>query len=487
MRAEDMTTLSRFAGTRQLSDSKAEVIKPIPPLFLRGTVYLIAGVLVLALILSVIFRIDQIVKAKGHVTTVSETVRLQAQREGVILRQMVRPGERVAAGQVLMELESQETAVELETAQRRLTLAEERLATAMAARVVIGDLLAAPATVRALDADTLRGIGESIQVVNQLLSATLAVEQAEQTIAGVEADSRARMLDEITLNEARIQVLQRSLDTLRRELGLREESVQRAAAELREVEGLAERRIVSAQDVEAARERLLTSQSSVIERSRAISDTELDISNRRLGIAELRERIRTLETRNREVLDQAQLTYRQAISSMAGHLGDLERTVASTRADVETHRGQSMLLDTQRRLLTIESPVDGILTGFGGVQPGSVTTRGSTIATIVPDGAATVVIATLANKDSGFVRPGSRAKVKVDAYPYRRFGTIPATVESVFPDPESTEKFGVRLVLERSRVEQRGTVHDLSNGMSVEVDVITERPRIISLLFRRNG
>ena len=73
--------------------------------------------------------------------------------------------------------------------------------------------------------------------------------------------------------------------------------------------------------------------------------------------------------------------------------------------------------------------------------------------------------------------------LKVNAYPFRQYGTIPAEVTRVFPDLISLH-FMSDCALKGIYKSKRKTV-PLELGLGVEVDLLTERKRILQLIFNK--
>ena len=77
------------------------------------------------------------------------------------------------------------------------------------------------------------------------------------------------------------------------------------------------------------------------------------------------------------------------------------------------------------------------------------------------DGEALVVEALVLGRDIGFVHAGDRAVVKLEAYPFTRYGTLSGQVIQVSPDAIVDEKRGlvfpvrVKLSQTRLRVDER--------------------------------
>jgi hemolysin D len=59
---------------------------------------------------------------------------------------------------------------------------------------------------------------------------------------------------------------------------------------------------------------------------------------------------------------------------------------------------------------------------------------------IVPDAASVSAGGTPENKDIGFVAPGQDVAVKLETFPFTRYGTVKASVDKVTQDAVSDEK-----------------------------------------------
>ncbi len=87
------------------------------------------------------------------------------------------------------------------------------------------------------------------------------------------------------------------------------------------------------------------------------------------------------------------------------------------------------------------------------------------------------------NKDIGFVREGQEAVVKVEAFPYTRYGTIPGRVKTISLDAITDEKKGLLyssrvLMLKHTMAVENKTI-PLSPGMEVAVEIKTGKRRVI--------
>ena len=87
--------------------------------------------------------------------------------------------------------------------------------------------------------------------------------------------------------------------------------------------------------------------------------------------------------------------------------------------------------ESYRRLL---SPVDGRVQGLKIHTPGAVVTTADTLMTIVPDGAGIEVDCLVPNKDIGFVSEGQEVELKLEAFPFTRYGLVQGKVRRLGRD-----------------------------------------------------
>src|SRR3546814_4836245 len=101
--------------------------------------------------------------------------------------------------------------------------------------------------------------------------------------------------------------------------------------------------------------------------------------------------------------------------------------------------------------------------------------------TIGPEGGSLILDAKVLNKDAGFVTQGQSVAVKLEAFPFTRYGAIPGTVERIGSDAIEDEKLGlvypIRVRLQRATIEADGKVRVLTPGMAATADVKTGRRR----------
>jgi hypothetical protein len=80
--------------------------------------------------------------------------------------------------------------------------------------------------------------------------------------------------------------------------------------------------------------------------------------------------------------------------------------------------------------------VDGRLARVEAVRPGQVLAPGARVAEVVPAGR-TLVVAEVAAEATGRVRAGQTARLRLDAFPPTRYGTVLARVARVGAEPRA--------------------------------------------------
>jgi hemolysin D len=177
---------------------------------------------------------------------------------------------------------------------------------------------------------------------------------------------------------------------------------------------------------------------------------------------------------------------------------------------VESERKASGLSEdlvkaTQRtQLQALTAPVDGAVQQLSVHTIGGVVTPAQALLIVVPSDSHLEVEAMLSNRDIGFVHPGQEVQVKVDTFPFTRYGLIHGRVISVSQDaiardkpaekttgPESTTSepkgqelvYSARISLDRTQMQVEENLVNLSAGMAVTVEIKTGSRAVITYLL----
>lgn len=155
---------------------------------------------------------------------------------------------------------------------------------------------------------------------------------------------------------------------------------------------------------------------------------------------------------------------------------ELERQRANVVASKTAASAEIARLELEVERHIVRAPISGVLGTVTVLQPGAVVASGTPVATIVPDGELQVV-AELVPAAIGRVSPGQHGRLKLDGFPWTRWGTVPARVVRV-----ANEVRDGRIRVELA-IESQGRI-PLVHGMTGSVDIEVERVSPVTLVLR---
>ena len=237
--------------------------------------------------------------------------------------------------------------------------------------------------------------------------------------------------------------------------------------------------------------------STLIDALQSLQDEQATFASDR---GQLEQTIASLDTIEAE----KQKTLETFVSDNAQKLADAER-----QADNLTQRLVKAQAATSH--MTLVSPIDGVVQALAVTTIGQVVTTGQQVMRIVPDDAPLEIEAYAENKDIGFLHEGQEAIIKVESFPFTRYGTLTGTVKRVARDsiPSSDAQvaendptqlaksntnvtsmgqtqnlvYPVVIGLSKTAVVADGREVPLSVGMTVTVEIKTGSRRLLEYVF----
>ena len=185
-----------------------------------------------------------------------------------------------------------------------------------------------------------------------------------------------------------------------------------------------------------------------------------------------------LELERRERERSKQQNERQArLGRLKADLSRLEGQAASSRAASERLEN-----DIQRR--QIRAPADGRVVEVAPLQAGSFLEAGDRIGAVLASGRLMIVASFPPSGALGRVCPGQPARLRLAAFPWMQFGTVPAVVSNVATEVRDG---GVRVELEVLPDAPPGITlqHGLPGTVEVEVERVTPATLALRSLGRR--
>lgn len=392
----------------------------------------IAAVVVVALIVWAAFaELDEVTRGEARVVPSGQVQVVQSVDGGVVTEILVREGELVQAGQLLLRLDPTRFAANLSESratQLALQAKAERLQALIQGRPFNPS------------AELLR---EAPQLVAQERAAYEAKRAEIAAQIGITQSQLGQRQQELNEARARREQAERSLELTQRELEATRPMVRSGAVS--EVEVLRLEREVT---------RLRG------EREQATAQ----IARVQAAIAEAQRRI-----------DEVQL---QARAQMSAELSD---TLSRLSALAEGGRA----LEDKVLKADLKSPVRGTVKRLHVNTVGAVVQPGREVVEIVPLDDALILEARIAPKDIAFLRPGLRAMVKFTAYDFAIYGGLEADVESIGADSVVDDKgnayYIVRLRTHRASL---GPGLPIIPGMVAQVDILTGKKTVLQYLLK---
>ncbi|MBR3721670.1 MAG: HlyD family type I secretion periplasmic adaptor subunit [Selenomonadaceae bacterium] len=134
---------------------------------------------------------------------------------------------------------------------------------------------------------------------------------------------------------------------------------------------------------------------------------------------------------------------------------------------------------------TIVAPESGRINEMSIRTIGGVVSEGQAILQIVPEGAVLEVEAYADNKDIGFIKVGQEAEVKVETFNFQKFGMLNGKVSDISPDDiddqrdiEKDKKYRVTIAIDEDDYDM-----DLQSGMNVTAEIKIKKKRIIDFFL----
>ncbi len=343
----------------------------------RRVLHVLFGLLVALLLWSVFGRLDIVAVAEGKLVPQSYVKIVQPAEGGIVREILVREGQAVREGQVLMRMDTQ-----LSEADRRILETDFYRKTLTLARIDAELGQAGFRPVAGAPAGLVREIEAQLRANRAALEAALAEERAK-------------------------------LEKARREMA----AAQQVKAKLAET--LPHYR---AQD--SAYEKLLKDGFA----------GPLMASDKKRERIEKEQEFATQE----HVIESARATMAQSEKRLAQIAADYRRQLYAERNEVQ---GQVDKLEQERAkqahregLLELKASQAGVVKDIATHTAGTVVQPGTVLLTLVPQDDLLRAEVWVSNQDIGFVRQGQPVKVKLAAFPFQKYGMVEGTVEHVSAD-----------------------------------------------------
>lgn len=135
----------------------------------------------------------------------------------------------------------------------------------------------------------------------------------------------------------------------------------------------------------------------------------------------------------------------------------------------------------------IKAPLAGYVQQLVYHTRGGVVEKAKPIMNIVPEDYQLEAEVMILNKDIGFVKPEQEVEIKIDSFPFTKYGTIAGKVRNISGDAIKDEKLGLvynsRLRLADNKINADGKLIQLKPGMGITAEIKTGKRRVLEYLL----
>jgi hemolysin D len=170
----------------------------------------------------------------------------------------------------------------------------------------------------------------------------------------------------------------------------------------------------------------------------------------RMRVAEVTER--GVSMRQDLIIRRAELAKtRAALRAGENHLEKLKNEFRATALDALSEADANYRIRSEEikkaeerlSLMKVQSPSNGVVAQLDVHTLGGFVQPGDPLMTIVPTDEEMMVEAMVLNKDIGFVRAGQSTEIKLEAFPFTRYGVVSGVIERISTDSIEQEEIGL--------------------------------------------
>ncbi len=166
---------------------------------------------------------------------------------------------------------------------------------------------------------------------------------------------------------------------------------------------------------------------------------------------------------------------------------NIMQELTENRKQLESYQQELIKYEEALKRTIVKAPLSGYVQQLVYHTKGGVVETAKPIMNIVPEDYKLEAEVQILNKDIGFVRAGQEAEIKIDSFPFTKYGTIKGKIRTISGDAIQDEKLGLvfnaRLDLKDNKIKADGQVVQLKPGMSMTAEIKTGKRRVIEYLL----
>jgi hemolysin D len=358
-------------------------IQESPPARLPRTVmYLVSALFVLLLAWAIFGKLDIVASAEGRLVPQTYVKIVQPADAGIVQDILVREGQTVKAGQVLMRMDTQIAKADERTIGNDLAFKSLQL------RRIDAELAGVPLQRKADDPDAVfRQVDAQFHERRQAYLDAVAQQQEALKKAQHEYDAAKEVMTKL---RSVTPILKQQADAYQ-DLGK---------------QGFAGQIMVRDKERE------------YIEKSQDLRAQDETVASLQAAVAQAREQLRQISSKYRS---------------------DLQNERVDAAGQHQKLQQEWIKQEHKNGLLELKAPQAGVVKDVATHTVGTVVSPGTVLLSIVPENEPLMAEVMVKNDDVGFVFPQQKVKVKLVAYPFEQYGMLDGTVSQIGPDASDAQ------------------------------------------------
>lgn len=421
---DDMDTLRKYLDTDEDMSLSRHVF-----------FFAIAAFFIVFLVWANWATLDEVTRGQGKVIPSSEVQAVQSLDAGIVEEFLVKEGDEVRAGQVLMRLSDIEASSDL-GANRARYLGLLAAITRLQAEAEGQDDFTFPAEVK-------EGAPESV-------------------------------VEEMNAFRANKQQIQGQLDIVNSQLRQREQEVTELNTRIGDLRGVLSLQQDERDVIAPLVERGSAPQLELMQLDRSIKEKRSELNSAEGSLPRARSAVGEARARIAEVKSSAQAKAQEELAAKLREISEIKQRLSAL---------------TERKTRTeLRSPVNGTVQDITVNSVGGVVRPGDDLVRIVPKDDQLIVEAQIQPSDRAFIYPGQAAVVKVTAYDFSIYGGLKGEVLDISADTVTDEQgnsfYRVRLRTNEKELKRKGEVLPIIPGMVAQVDILTGEKTVMQYLMK---
>ncbi len=459
------------------SDATQELLDALPQVWTRSFLYFLMMFLGVSLPWAILSKIDETATAKGRLEPKEKTIMLDAPVLEEVAAINVKEGDKVKAGQSLVELKSDLVNAELQQQQSLLEGQQNRL-------------------------NQLKLLDNELRIS---LDTQKQLNQAQQSEKQIQIDRAKQNLQHlITFHELHKQEEEAKVEQAEQAIKYSNIAYKIANIDLTTAQAKLLRYQNAYEKSDTTEEHFLEAEKIVKENQEKLSKASLDIDYAQSKLKEVQSNYKKIIQQSQSEIEQALLRYREqevsytalvnsgelAILKIQEQLNNWSREMTALKADIAQTNSKIASLQLQLKQRAIKAPIDGVVFQLPVQGKGSVVQPGEMIAELAPEGSPLVIRAQIATSESGSLEKGKRVNIKFDAYPFQDYGVLEGELVNISPTSKVTESeqgsvttYELEIELDRDCILSKSECIPLRPGDTVTAEVIVRERQVIDLLI----